>query len=95
MRYYHLAPEQVLRMPRYQLHTLIKQLPALEAFEAQQAATIAMVPHTKNEDRRSFFRRLKALVRPLEPRKLPPPKPTIHDPAAAAAWFAARGGKVK
>lgn len=96
MRFYHInPPDQVFRIPRYMLRLMIEQLPALEALEAQQAATIALLPQAKDQHRRSFFRTLRGLVKRFEPRKLPLPRPTVHDPAAAAAWFAARGAKVK
>ena len=90
-----IGPEGFLTMPLYQLAILTEHLPALEASEMRAAMTAASAPHMKDGNRRTLYRQLDSLARPLEPREEPQPIEKIaHDPEAAAAWFADMGVKV-
>jgi hypothetical protein len=83
-----------MRMPRYLLFLLADEAAAVEARATRQYATAASVPHMDKSDRRNLLHKLDR-----QADGPPPPAPEIpkiaHDPAAAAAYFAARGIRVQ
>lgn len=85
--------------PLWALRILVDELPALEAADLAQAAQAATVPHMKDGDRRGLWHELKAAARPrgrrAAPPELRPAEPRTHDPAAAAAFFASQGIRVR
>jgi hypothetical protein len=77
-------------MPLYQLDILMSELGRIEARALRRDIQAATSPHLKAADRRAMLRRLDKAASVPAP-ETPPPTPGTHDPAAAAAWFAARG----
>ena len=87
-----------LDCPTWLTQLLAEQLPALEAQENMRAATIAMFPHMKPEQRKELFRAWRRQARRLEPER-----PSVeelkarikeHSPEKARAWFEALGIRV-
>lgn len=88
-----------MHTPLWALRILVDELPALEAADLAQAAQAATVPHMKDGDRRGLWHELKAATRPRGRRTAPPEplpaEPRVHDPAAAAEFFASQGIRVR
>lgn len=94
MRFYHVDPDRLWRLPQWQLELLVEQLPALKAEEQLSRIDAASAPYAKDYERRSFIQRLLGLVRYREPR---PPRVQVAevDPQKAAQWFAQQGIRVR
>ena len=78
-------------MPLYQLDILMSEAGRVEARALRHAIQAASAPHLKASDRRSLLRRLDKAASVPQPDAPPLAQAGTHDPAAAAAWFAARG----
>jgi len=74
------------------LTAFTKQLPRLRAEEALELASVVMLPHLKESDRRRFLRRLDRAAQ-RRPAKAPI-EVLENDPEKAAAWFARQGARV-
>ena len=82
-------------MPRWQLHILIAEQPRIEAQRLHAQITAAASPHLKDSARRDLLRRVSRVASPPKPTLVGETPKQAHDPAAAAAWFAARGVRVE
>ena len=78
-------------MPIYQLDILLSELPRVEARQLRRDIQATTAPHLKPSDRRALLHRLDraAQVRVAAPTTSDTER--VHDPVAAAAWFAERG----
>ena len=87
-----------MHYPSWLLKLLAEQMPGLEAQANMRAATIAMFPHMKPEQRKELFRGWRRQARRLEPER--PSVETLaanikeHDPEKARSWFEALGIQV-
>jgi hypothetical protein len=79
-------------MPLWQLDILMGEAARVEARALRYAIQATTAPHLKASDRRALLRRLDsaATVKASAPSE-PMAARGDRDPAAAAAWFAARG----
>ena len=81
-------------MPLYQLDILLGELGRVEARALRYAIQATSAPHLKASDHRALRRRLEKAASVPQPAAPTQAQPGTHDPAAAAAWFAARGVRV-
>lgn len=66
----------------------------MQAAELLDHAQAAVTPHLREHDRRAWLAELRGLADPQQIIVRPRIEPTVHDPAAAADWFAAQGMRV-
>jgi len=78
-------------MPLWQLDILMSEAARVEARALRYAIQATTAPHLKASDRRALLRRLDSAATVKAPEPEPMAVRGDHDPAAAAAWFAARG----
>ena len=91
MRFYGLAPETLLRMPRWQLSLLADERVPLEATELLNQFTVTMVPFMEREVRMRLIRQLERMTGTDEPE---PIEVIEHDPVKAADWLRERGWEI-
>lgn len=96
VRFYGLAPDEILALPMWQLAMLQWHLPALAAQEQLERAEAAVLPHVKEgRDRARYMINLRRIATAAYP---PPerrrPEVVEQDPEKAREWFARRGIKV-
>lgn len=76
--------------PLYLVRLLLEEMDGIDALDQQRGALLSMLPHMDRDDRaealRKLTRRSDALWEMGEP-----VLPLVHDPIAAAAWFAEHG----
>lgn len=85
-----------MQTPAYLLRELIAGMGEVDAAARLAAITAAAYPHMKDAARDDLIWELRTMTEPagyIPPTAQPAP-PAARDPAAAAAWFAARGVRV-
>ena len=87
-----MPPQTLLETPLWLLDALVDHLDRLQAEEQRMAATIALLPYVKQNERTRVLKRLERAAR--RPEEKEPVKVVEDNPDKARAYFAALGAKV-
>lgn len=87
-----MPPQTLLETPLWLLEALVGNLARLQAEEQRMAATMALLPYVKKNERTRVLRRLERSSR--RPEEKEPVQVLEENPEKARAYFAALGAKV-